>query len=139
MKIANKHTALILAEFRAPGVCELCHVACLQREPHHLWTRTPEVSIRINLIATGHFYGIACQCHRLIHDGKIAKKGVLEVVAARERCIPEDITEVIEWMRRLVKPTELQLFMALSELSTSARKLAERELLECQLLPKVTE
>ena len=134
MKIKN---ARLLQEFRTAGRCEICQAHVAKREPHHLWRRTPEITIRINLIALGGVLKlpdggevVLCPCHRSIHAGLISASRVLEVVAKREGCRPEDIEEVMAWMRRLVKPTDLQVERALGELSDGAKPLAMKQLME---------
>jgi hypothetical protein len=114
MKIKN---ARLLATFRTPGFCEICNLYVAKREPHHLWRRTPEISIRINLISLGALVKMPdgrerflCGCHRMIHDSKIPASRVLSIVALRENCTPEDIEEVMHWLRRLVRPTALRSF-----------------------------
>lgn len=134
MKIANKYTKVILAEFRSPGMCDLCRAPLASREVHHHRSQTPELSIRINLVSVGPHWSVVCRCHDLCHASKIPKNHVLEIIAARERCKDEDITEVMDWMRHLVKPTKSQLMKGLEGLSKSARLLAERELDEVQFL-----
>ena len=134
MKILN---ARLLKEFRMPGYCELCGFYFAKRQPHHLWRRTPELSIRINLIALGGILKLPdgrerflCRCHRKIHDGVISAERVLAIVALRERCTAEEIEEVMQSMRRTIKPTCGQLEIALGELSVGAKVIALRELAE---------
>jgi hypothetical protein len=129
MKILNK---ALRREFAQPGRCELCNRWCKKREGHHLWHRVPEISIRINLISLGSTLWFACHCHRKIGDGHILASRVLEIVALREHCRPEEITEVMHWMRRLVKPTPGQLEAALKELSVGARAIAVKEMAEAE-------
>lgn len=132
MKITNRK---LLQEFRAPGYCEHCHLYVGKRQPHHLWRRTPELTIRINLIALGGILKLPdgrerflCQCHRDIHEGRIKASAVLSIVAQREKVSAEQIVEVMDWMRRLVRPTPMQLEKALEELTPGARDLAVKAL-----------
>jgi hypothetical protein len=127
MKITNRK---LRKEFAQPGHCEICNVWCRKREGHHLWHRTPELTIRINLISLGSTQLFCCPCHHDIGIGKIPASRVMEIVAAREKCNPEDIREVLYWMRRLIKPTARQLEIALEDLSEAARMIALKELAE---------
>jgi hypothetical protein len=135
MKILNP---ALRKEFAQPGRCELCSLYCKKREGHHLWHRTPEITIRINLIALGSTRLFCCRCHRKIGVGQIPVSRVLETVAIRENCWPEEITEIMHWMRRLVKPTPGELATALEELSDGARAIAVRELAETSPGPAPT-
>jgi hypothetical protein len=138
MKITN---ARLLKEFRTPGYCECCNLYLQKREPHHLKRKgmggNGVLDIRINLIALGGIVKLPqgrerflCRCHRAIHDGAIPASSVLAIVALREGTAPAIITEVVDWMRRLVKPTGRQLAIALDELSPPARAIALKELAE---------
>ena len=130
MKIPNRP---LRREFALPGYCELCGRFCQKREGHHLWRRTPELSIRINLISLGSSKLFRCTCHKEIHDGNLPSGRVLLVVAQRENCRIEDITEIMHWMRRLVRPTIGQLTRAIEELSPVARLIAVKELKEAKV------
>src|ERR1035438_4164557 len=125
MKITNRK---LRKEFANPGRCEICNVWCRKREGHHLWHRPPELIIRINLISLGSTQLFCCPCHRDIGNAKIPASRVLAIVAAREKCRPEDIREILAWMRRLIKPTARLLEIALDELSAGARQIALKEL-----------
>lgn len=142
MKIENES---LLREFRTPGKCELCGQWFKLREAHHLRTKgfggNGELTVRINLVCVGSSLRTnsgrafpSCKCHRLAQSGKIPMADVLKIVAERETCTVEEITEVMDWMRRIVKPTAFQLHVALDELSPGARALAEKELIEAGLL-----
>jgi hypothetical protein len=127
MKITNRR---LCREFALPGRCEVCDRWCKKREGHHLLHRTPEISIRVNLISLGSTPLFCCPCHRDVGNGKIPAERVLSIVAIREKCRAEDIREVMAWMRRLVKPTASQVENALEELSPRARLIALKELAE---------
>ena len=127
MKILNHD---LRKEFAAPGRCEICQRWCRKREGHHLWHRVPEISIRINLISLGSSRLFCCPCHTQIGAGTIPASRVLSIVAARENCRPEEITEILHWIRRWVKPTAVQLEAALEELSPQAKLIAVKELAE---------
>lgn len=131
MKILNP---LLRRSFAEPGLCELCGKSCTRREGHHLWTCTPEITIRINLISVGSSQYFQCRCHSLAHNGKIPRNAVIERVAMRERCCPEDLVIVMEFLRRTIKPTRTQLEAALSSLPVGAFILAKRELTEAKKL-----
>jgi hypothetical protein len=135
MKITN---ASLIKEFAQPGFCEWCGRSCVKREGHHLRTRNPEITVRINLIALGssRYKGYAlCPCHRSIHDGKISRASILERVAIREGVTVELIEEVMNFFQRVIRPTSVQLERSLFELGPSAYFLAERELREAGILP----
>jgi hypothetical protein len=127
MKITNRK---MRKEFALPGHCEWCNRWCRKREGHHLRTRTPEITIRINLISLGSTPLFCCPCHTDIGNGKTGRQEVLLKVAAREGCRPEDIIACMDLFRRVVRPTPAQLARALEELEPAARLLAERELKE---------
>ena len=130
MKILNP---ALRKEFAAPGRCKICHCWCKKREGHHLWHRTPEITIRINLIAVGSSRKpFTCCCHFDIHNGKIPRSRVLSIVAQREKCLPENIVEILQMMRKCVKPTTSQLEIALNGLSPPARAIALKELAEAK-------
>ena len=89
--------------FAKEGRCELCQRFCKKREAHHLWHRTPDITIRINWISVGSSKKpFACCCHFDIHNGEIPRSVIVFFVALREKCLPENITEILEWMRRWV-------------------------------------
>ena len=90
----------------------------------------------INLIALGSsVHQSKCRCHSESHsDGGKLNKKFLEIVAVREFTTVEDITEVMDWFRRLIKPTETELKTALLDLSMSARRLAREQLTEAGVL-----
>ena len=141
MKIPNP---TLLDEFRHPGPCELCRRWAAVREPHHLRSKGMggcPIDIRINLISLGGTTLLddgrrrfSCPCHRRYHDGNISAASVLGVVAAREQTTCEVITEVMDWMRRVVKPTPHELARRLAELSGPAQVVAKRELVEAGIL-----
>jgi len=89
----------LLWEFRLARKCEWCGRAAPQGcDPHHLWCRGfgggGRLDVRVNLIS------VCRDCHRLIGDGKIARHDLLAVVAARERCLQDDIESAIHELRR---------------------------------------
>lgn len=120
----------LLAEFRIAGRCEWCGRWCVKREPHHLRTRTPELTIRINLFSVGSTPFFCCSCHTDIGNGLIDRKEVLQLVAVREHCTTGEITMVMDLFRRLIRPTPSELQAGLEGLEPSARMLAERSLAE---------
>ena len=141
MKIPN---SALLDEYRQPGPCELCQRWAAVREPHHLRSKGMggcPIDIRINLISLGGTILLddghrrfSCACHRRYHDGHISAASILAVVAKREQTTPEVITEVMDWMRRLIKPTPHELARRLVELSGPAQVVATRELVEAGIL-----
>ena len=131
IKIVNKK---LWQEFQQPGRCEYCGLQCSKREPHHYLSRTPEITVRINLLSVGSTELFQCECHNKIHAGTITRDQVLAKIAARETVDPEVIKEVLLMFRRLVKTTEKELGLELSFLSFDARLLAERELHEAGII-----
>lgn len=130
--------------FRTPGLCECCGRFANIREPHHLRAKgmggTP-LDVAVNLIALGGSAKLtegrrsfSCECHYRIHAGNISPDRILQIVAAREGVTAEHITEVMDWMQRLIKPTESQLRRALEELSPPALAIAALELIEAGML-----
>jgi hypothetical protein len=75
----------LLATFRTPGLCEICQVSCLRREPHHLVRRGKgggtRLDIELNLVAVGGLF--QCSCHDDIEQHRIPENKPFEVVAAR--------------------------------------------------------
>ena len=132
MKIENP---ALWKEFQSAGRCEWCNVHCKRREPHHLRSRTPEITIRINVFSVGSSRLASCFCHYKIHLGKITRAEILARVAVREQTTPELITDVMDLFQRLVKPTPLQLERALFELGPHGYFLAQKELKEAGILP----
>ena len=137
MKILNKK---LRQEFARPGRCEWCLKFCRKREPHHLRTRTPELTVRINLFSVGSTPLWCCACHTEIGNGKIDRSEVLSRVAIRERVKVDDISACMDLFRRLVRPTPSALQASLASLAPSARVLAERELSEARIprIPKTS-
>lgn len=127
MKIANKK---LWAEFQKPGLCELCKKPCMLREPHHYFSRTPEITVRIGLISVGSTLRFECDCHAKCHSGRITRNELLAHVAAREKLRVDDVESVLLLFRRLIKPTQAELVAALEELNLTAKQLAVRELKE---------
>ena len=127
MKIPNRKLWKL---FSLSGRCEICKRFFKTREPHHLRGRTPEITMRINLISLGSSKPLTCSCHFDVHNGKISSQEVLEIVASREHVYVGDITEAMDMLRRLIKPTESELERAIQGLSIDAGVLARRELKE---------
>jgi hypothetical protein len=133
------HTTKVLRTFRAPGYCEVCNLYCRKREPHHIRAKGMggggALNVPINLVSVGAVEKLpdgrarlSCPCHKLIHAGKINIDELLTIVARREGAEPETVREVLDWMRRTVGPTPVQLERCFLELSGPARELAERML-----------
>jgi hypothetical protein len=132
----------LLDEFRTPGPCELCRRFAQTREPHHIQCRGfgggQRLDIRVNLVSVGgsakkkgqSFRKFACHCHKLAQSYKIDTDYILAIVARREFVRMEEITEVMDFMNRVLRPTPDQLAAALGALSDGARLLAIRELTE---------
>lgn len=90
MKIRNPSLPKKVAQ---AGRCELCDRWCRKREGQRPRHRVPEISIRINLISLGSTPSSCCTCHTEIAMGKIKASGALKIVAIRENCRPEEITD----------------------------------------------
>ncbi len=130
MKILNKPLRL---EFALPGNCEFCGLPCRKREGHHFLSCNPELTTRINMVSLGSTLDWQCECHSRIHLGRIPRVQVLEKISAREHQRPEDVEDVLNLFRRLIRPTRFQLEVGLSDLGDRARVLAQRELREAGL------
>lgn len=93
----------LLEDFARPGRCELCGKYCIRREGHHYIARGigggSRMDVKENLISIGSTRLFQCQCHTLIHNGKIPKSRVLEVIAAREGMTPEEVTDFLNELR----------------------------------------
>ena len=92
MKVINKK---LLAEFRQPGLCELCGKPCPEgRDPAHLLSRgAGRVDIRKNLISAER------SCHALMHNDPSALAKAFEIVAAREGCTVQEIIDMVHRIR----------------------------------------
>jgi hypothetical protein len=144
MQIENE---TLLQEFRTPGPCEICCRFAPIREPHHVQTRGfgggQRLDIRVNLVAVGSslkkkgsgFRAFTCHCHKLAQAYKIETDFLVAIIAKREFVRKEEITEVMDFMNRIIRPTEWQLRAALEELSDGGRLLGVRELTEAGKLP----
>jgi hypothetical protein len=121
---------------RCAPFCENCGTKVQRCEPHHLRAKgmggNGILEVRINLIALGSQKLFSCQCHRNLHDGLIDPRRLLRIVAIRERLRVEEIVEVLDLFRRLVKPTQRELELGLASLSLAGMKLAQRELSEAK-------
>lgn len=91
----------LLAQFRGFLHCEWCGLPrhCV---PHHLWARGfgggSRLDVRVNLMS------LCNDCHRAHHDGhRPFKCDLLAVVAAREKCLQDDIVAEIVRLRRAQK------------------------------------
>lgn len=128
--------AKLWSHFQEAGECEICGEYFAKCEPHHHLSRTPELTIRCNLLRCGSSRPFPlCECHSRIEAGKVPPNVVLEKIAAREKQKVDDIETVLFLFRRLIKPTQSQLVKAVNELAQeSARKLAFREIDEAGIL-----
>ena len=95
----------LLREFRGPGRCELCDAMCSIREAAHIFSKgAGQLDVRINLLALGSTTNFKCDCHSRSHYGDGAtRQQMLQIVARREMCDPDDIQAVIYLLRRLPK------------------------------------
>ena len=103
MRIVDQN-AITACRTNAGGRCEHCFAPCGSGEVHHLWGRGfgggNRLDVPCNLI-------FLCKvCHRSAHDGNIAHKTLLSIVAYREGTTPDGIQETIWELRR--KPKESQ-------------------------------
>ena len=86
MKIVDEP---LLDTFRTRGRCEVCGVFCAMREPHHVICKGMgggrRLDVRENLLAVGSSLPFPeCGCHGLVHDGKIKRSALLEILAKRD-------------------------------------------------------
>ena len=97
----------LLQWFRDAWRCEFCgHATKAPTHPHHIYSRgAGRLDIRINLIALGGAF--CCNCHGLVHAGRIKREQLLKVVALRERTTPEVIEAEVFRIRRLPKGSTL--------------------------------
>lgn len=95
----------LLASFRTPGPCEMCHrMSRSRREPHHVIHRGMgggrRLDIRINLISLGMPCG--CSCHSAYHTtGELQPEDFLATIAKREHTTVADIQAVTRWLLAL--------------------------------------
>jgi hypothetical protein len=105
MKIVNE---TILDEFRTPGRCEFCRQFCPVREPHHVLARGigggGRMDVPVNLLALGATRPFpACLCHGRIHNGRIDRAELLEVIAHRESLDQAEVLDILYRLRRAPK------------------------------------
>lgn len=84
----------LLAEFRSKRCCEFCQrYLVYAAHPHHLWAKGmgcgSRMDVRFNLIALGGPWD--CNCHGKVHQGKVTRPQLLDVVGRREGMTPEEI------------------------------------------------
>lgn len=82
------------------------------------------------MIALGSSKPLTCSCHFDVHSGAVKAPYVLQIVAMREKVSSANITEVMDWLRRTIRPNARQLELALLELSPGALVIALKELSE---------
>jgi hypothetical protein len=99
MKIIDED---LLNDFRTAPCCEWCkkkNRGGLQ--PHHIFSRgmggSSRLDVAINLTA------LCAICHRMVHDGHIARFDLLAIVAVREGMMQDKIEEEIYRLQRLKK------------------------------------
>jgi len=131
MRILNRE---LQREFATPGRCELCGVMCAAREGHHLRSRSPEITVRINLISLGSSAQFQCKCHHDIHWNGRGKADCVVKVCVREKCTLGDRDRVMELIWRAPKASPRAWFEAeATEWSRSALALLRRTLDEANI------
>lgn len=113
MKIENPE---LLKSFHSPGRCECCGKGCMEREPHHIFSRgTGQIDIPENLLYVGtsanKFTG-SCHCHLQFGVGRWNGKRV-GIVRVQELCLERsaercstaaaNIRDAVKFLRRLDK------------------------------------
>ncbi len=95
----------LLDLFRGEGVCELCGRRVTRREPHHLFGRgfggARRMDVRIGLISLCGAFSGGMDCHARVHNGKVDRSALLEVVSRREGRSVDSIEREIFALRRL--------------------------------------
>lgn len=89
----------LLAAFRSQTRCEHCRRYVREGcHPHHFTARGMggggRLDVRCNLLS------LCWQCHRDVHDGRIPRKELLEIIAHREQLSPEEVMDQLWRLRR---------------------------------------
>lgn len=122
----------LLRSCRTAGPCALCGKQCKKRESHHIFARGlgggNTLDIKINLLAVGSTRHRECHCHSLV-DTKEGRIRCIRIVAEREKCLPQQIEEAINFIRYLDKSASRYAIQeGLIGLSEAAKRIAAREL-----------
>ena len=92
----------LLDEFRRKPRCEWCNARSRHGlDPHHVFARGMggggRLDVRINLVS------LCRTCHGEVHGGRIMRRDLLAIVAAREGMLQDDVEREIYRLRRLPK------------------------------------
>lgn len=102
-----KYDMKVLQSCRKP-YCELCGSPA-QGWPHHIRTRgAGGKEIKNNLIQ------LCGQCHRKVHDGKIKRRELIEIVAKREALSVEEVYQSLGWAVEHKTPDEVKITSVLA-------------------------
>lgn len=117
----------ILQRFRGPGWCQVCGKYCQFRDACHVFGKgAGRVDAPWNLYSAGSYVQFNCTCHRdQHHEGREKwEPRLLEIVAKREKTVPEAIFPAVAFFRRLPKrPTQDWLDYHLEQLGAESLKL----------------
>jgi hypothetical protein len=128
MKIVN--TPLI-ESYRTGGPCRWCNKKVRMRCAAHIFSKgAGQVDIKCNLVQLGMDALTDCPCHTYSHNGHPPTFDDLLAISAKDhRRRPEDIVQLIHFIRRLPKWTTAFGFVgaAKAQLDVHARALAMLE------------
>jgi hypothetical protein len=117
----------ILARFRGAGCCHVCGRYCSFRDACHVFGKgAGRVDAMFNLYSAGSHVQFACTCHRQHHNEGAVKwlPKLLEIVARREKTVPEAIEPAVYFFRWLPKrATQEAIEWRLEQLSAESRRL----------------
>lgn len=127
MRIVNQP---LIESFRTPGSCRWCQNPVRMRCAAHIFSKgAGRVDIRCNLVQLGMDPVTDCSCHHDSHMGLAPTfDDLLRLSAEDHKCRPEDIHQVVYFIRRLPKETTARQFRERAlELDREARLLAMQE------------
>jgi len=102
-----KYDMKVLQSCRKP-YCEYCSSPA-HGWPHHIRTRgAGGKEIKTNLIQ------LCGECHRKVHDGKIKRRELIEIVAKRENLEVEDVYKSLGWAVEDSIPNQVQITSVLA-------------------------
>lgn len=131
MKLEN---TTMIESYRTPGPCRWCGKKVRMRCAAHLLSRgAGQVDIRCNLVQLGMDALKDCPCHTYSHNGHQPTFDQLLALSAEDhKCRPEDIVQVVHFIRRLPKETTSRQMRSaiIHDLDAEAMKLALREVEE---------
>ncbi len=127
MKIVNQP---LIESYRTPGPCRFCGKKVRMRCAAHIFSKgAGRVDIRCNLVQLGMDAVTDCDCHHNSHMGnKPTFDNLLRISAEDHKCRPEDIHQVVYFLRRMPKHlNERQFCEKALELGLEARVLVLTE------------